>query len=185
MEIILNITSSVVILERSWTKREKNVYLDPGKKDDDRSHVVELDLQVGQRLEAGVSIVVLQQAFEKISNHGCSGYVHDNSNNTQLRNKQREQTRKSVKLVKKKTILKKKSKTQLWRSPQEWEYPDSSTGTWSNAAGGCGSPAPPPPRSTGWRGRMPPRTDPQSSPSWTHTVWGALSETARRSPPHR
>ena len=92
----------MVILEGSSTKREKkNVYLDPGKKDDDRGHVVELDLQVGQKLEARVSIVVLQQAFEQISNNGCSGYVHDNSNNTQLRNKQREQTTKSVKLVKK------------------------------------------------------------------------------------
>lgn len=35
-----------------------------------------------------MSTVVLQQAFEKVANHGCSGYVHDNSNNTQLKKKE-------------------------------------------------------------------------------------------------
>lgn len=71
-----------------WSDYEykgKYVYLDPGKKDDDRSHVVELDLQVGQKLKAGVSGVVLQQAFQTVANHGCSGYVHDDGNNTQLK----------------------------------------------------------------------------------------------------
>lgn len=75
-------------------QREKDLYLDPGKKHNDGSHVVELDLQAGQRLKAGVPSVVLQQAFEKIANYGCSGYVHDNSNKTQLRKEQREQTTK-------------------------------------------------------------------------------------------
>lgn len=32
-----------------------------------------------------MSSVVLQQTFEKISNHGCSGDVHDDGNDTQLR----------------------------------------------------------------------------------------------------
>lgn len=41
--------------------------------------------------------MVLQQAFEKAANHGCSGYVHDNGNNTQLK---KEQATKSVTLVK-------------------------------------------------------------------------------------
>lgn len=31
-----------------------------------------------------MSSVVLQQTFEKISNHGCSGDVHDDGNDTQL-----------------------------------------------------------------------------------------------------
>ncbi len=42
-----------------------------------------------------MSGVVLQQAFEKVANHGRSGYVHDDSDNTQLK-----KTTKSVKLVK-------------------------------------------------------------------------------------
>lgn len=77
-----------------YEPKGKYLYLDPGKKDDDCSHVVKLDLQGGQRLKAGVSSVVLQQAFEKVTNHGCSGYVHDNSNNTQLK-KTRESKRQS------------------------------------------------------------------------------------------
>lgn len=72
-----------------YVNRGRDVYLDPGKKDDNCSHVVELDLQVGQRLKAGVSSVVLQQAFEKVAYHGCSGYVHDDSNNTQLKKEQK------------------------------------------------------------------------------------------------
>lgn len=60
-------------------------YLDPRKEDDHCSHVVKLDLQVGQRLKAGVSRVVLQQAFKQVSNHGCSCYVHDDGNDTQLK----------------------------------------------------------------------------------------------------
>lgn len=72
---------------------KRDLYLDPGEKDNDGSHVVELDLQVGQRLKAGVSGVVLQQAFEKTTNHRRSGYVHDDRNNTQLGNEQREQNR--------------------------------------------------------------------------------------------
>lgn len=35
-----------------------------------------------------MSSVVLQQTFEKISNHGCSGDVHDDSNNAKLRKEQ-------------------------------------------------------------------------------------------------
>ena len=71
-------------------------YLDPGEEDDDRSHVVELDLQVGQGLETGVGTVLLQQAFETTANHGCSGYVHDDGNNTQL---EKEQTQQTVRLI--------------------------------------------------------------------------------------
>lgn len=67
----------------------------------------------------------------------------------------------------------------------KWEHPDSSTGSWSNAAGGYGSPAPPPPRSTEQICRMPPRTRPQSSPSWKHISPVAHSGTARRSPRHQ
>lgn len=59
-------------------------YLDPGEKDNNCSHIVELNLQTGQRLKDGVDSVVLQQAFEKVFNHSCSGYAHDNRNNTQL-----------------------------------------------------------------------------------------------------
>lgn len=66
-----------------------SVYLDPGKEDNDCGHVVELDLQVGQRLKTRVSSVVLQQAFEKVAYHGCSGYVHDDRNNTQLKKEQK------------------------------------------------------------------------------------------------
>lgn len=56
-------------------------YLYPAEKDYHCSHVVELDLQVSQRIKAGVRGVVLQ-AFQEVSTHGCSGYAHDNGNNT-------------------------------------------------------------------------------------------------------
>lgn len=51
-------------------------YLEPGEEDNDGSHVVELDLQIGQRLKTGVRSVILQQSFEPTADHGCSGYVH-------------------------------------------------------------------------------------------------------------
>lgn len=79
----------MVVLDWLWTKQtETGLYLDPGEEDDDSSHVVELDLQVGQRLKARVSGVVLQQAFQTAPNHRCSGDVHDNGYNTQLKEEQ-------------------------------------------------------------------------------------------------
>lgn len=61
--------------------KHRNSYLYPAEKDYHCSHVVELNLQVSQRIKARVGGVVLQP-FEEVSNHGCSGYAHNNGNNT-------------------------------------------------------------------------------------------------------
>lgn len=64
--------------------KTRDRYLDPGEEDYDGGNVVKLDLQIGQRLKAGVSRVVLQQPFEKNPNHRCPRNVHDDRNDAQL-----------------------------------------------------------------------------------------------------
>lgn len=73
-----------LIVKKRRGEKQKDRYLDPGKEDNDGGNVVELDLQVGQRLKAGMSRVVFQQPFEENSNHRCPGDVHDDRNNAQL-----------------------------------------------------------------------------------------------------
>jgi len=46
-----------------------------------------------------VSSVVLQQAFQTVANHGGSGYVHNDGNDTQLKKEQTEKPTHSVSLV--------------------------------------------------------------------------------------
>lgn len=84
-----------------------------------------------------------------------------------------------------KWLLKRNPKCDFLHIPRQWEHQDSSTDSWSNGDGGCGSPELPPLRSTWWTGWMPLHTDPRSSPSWTCIVSGALSGTATRSTPHQ